>query len=226
MWAEVGTCYFFRSALLLVCYLKIVLPLRVGPQLSNIWQSASASPLFFHSVLPQSAVPLFCYSYYHCSPLLLVLNSDIPLLLFFTEVYCILQFVSPQFAIPQFAIPQFAIPQFAIPLFAIPQFAIPQFTIPQFAIPQFDSAVRYFAVSVSVSTPNYLIFLLFEIFQKQAKKFRTAKQRKLNFVSALALVRYHFGSPLESGLADQLTKKAVRPPLDVGTYGSQPMGNK
>jgi hypothetical protein len=35
--SEVGTYYFFRSPLPLVCYLEIVFPLHAGPQLKKIW---------------------------------------------------------------------------------------------------------------------------------------------------------------------------------------------
>ncbi len=70
--AEVGTHYFICSPLLLVSYLEIVLPLYAGLQLSKIWKSASAGPLFryryfFHSALPivrNSAAPIF--TVVHC----------------------------------------------------------------------------------------------------------------------------------------------------------------
>jgi hypothetical protein len=53
-----GTCYFFRSQLPLVHYLETVLPLPAGPQLSKIWKSASAGPLFRYRYFFRSALPL------------------------------------------------------------------------------------------------------------------------------------------------------------------------
>jgi hypothetical protein len=117
LFAEVGIRYFFRSPLPLVRCLKIVLPLHSGLQLSKIWYSASAGPLFR-------------YRYFFRSALTLVRSFAIPLPLLslkstatspqfcysattiFTEVHCLLQFAIPQFAIPRFTILLFAILQY------------------------------------------------------------------------------------------------------------------
>ncbi len=126
---EAGTRYFFRSPLLLVRYLKIVLPLCAGPQLKKIQQSASAAPLFRYRYFFRSALPLVRNSANAISLQSTAnsRNSAIPLQLF--SLYSSLHAAVRYFAISilQFAIPQFAIPQFAIPQFAIPQFAIPQY---------------------------------------------------------------------------------------------------
>jgi hypothetical protein len=50
--AEVGTRYFFRSLLLLVRYLKIVLPLRAGPLFRYRYFFRSALPLARSSAIP------------------------------------------------------------------------------------------------------------------------------------------------------------------------------
>jgi hypothetical protein len=106
-WPEVGIRYFSHNPLPLVRYIEIVLPLCAGPQLSNVWYSASPGPLFRYHHFFRSGPPLAC-------------NSSIPLQLFslqstatspqfrysataiFTVVHCTLQFAIPRFPVPQY----------------------------------------------------------------------------------------------------------------------------
>ncbi len=156
-----GTRYVFLSPLKLVCYLAVVLPLRTGPQLSKILQSASTGPLFryryfYRKVLPlvrNSANPLLLFSLqstatslqfrYSATAIFTVVHCTVCCRSLFRSRYSSLQFAIPPFAVLQFSILQFAIPLFAILQFTIPQFANPQFAIPQFAIPQYQYQYRY-----------------------------------------------------------------------------------